>query len=121
MKICSHCGESNADDRNDCWKCGQPLAGGVEKKFCTKCHETCVTQSNICPMCNGLLASFSEHEKPEVEKSDVPLYILALLFPIFGLIFGIIQIAKEKYTGISLILCSIVSSAVYFVIFTLMQ
>ncbi len=121
MKLCSHCGESNADDRNDCWKCGQPLTYCADKKFCTNCHETCITQSNTCPVCGGDLVSFSKQEESEKQTSDAPLFILAILIPVIGLIIGIIQIAKDRKNGISIILSSIAASAIYFVIFTLMQ
>lgn len=124
MKICSHCGESNADDRNDCWKCGQPLTYCAEKKFCTSCHNTCITQNDICPICGGKLVSFLDtenQEKAEKQTSDAPLFIIAILLPVIGLIIGLIQLAKDKKNGASIIIFSIVAAAVYYVIFTLMQ
>lgn len=120
MKLCSHCGESNADDRNDCWKCGQPLVISSNSKFCMDCHESCITQSNICPMCGGKLVGASERGKEEKPDNTPFLIIIAILIPIIGFIIGLIKVAKSEKNGAFILAVSIFASFVFYVIYLLL-
>lgn len=123
MKYCRHCGETNADANNTCWKCGDFLAGSAQTKFCNNCHETCITDRYLCPMCGGTLLTHEEiqaaaqREQEALDtssSSDSWMIVVAILLPLLGFILGILQVAKnDNKSGRTIIIVSLVSAILF--------
>lgn len=84
------------------------------KEFkCPKCDGINSSKNEKCEFCGHIFSEneyYSTTEKDDSDKkSNLSLYIIALLIPIVGIILGIVYVAKnEDSTGKSLIIFSII-------------
>ena len=115
MKTCPKCGELNGNNNTKCYKCGTPL-GKIDgyKKICPKCGILYSSKTSRCEKCGGLLSVFSGEvltgSSSDAEKWP---YIIAILFPLIGIILGLIFIGQRKDEGPTVLITSIVASVVW--------
>lgn len=96
MKTCPKCGELNGDDRADCFKCRTILpAQSHHRKICPKCGTIYPPKKETCDECATRLAVYTP-EKGSTKQSYVEWwhYVVAILFPLIGLIMGCVYISR---------------------------
>ncbi len=117
MKTCEKCGELNGEERETCWKCGNDLRVRLEdtyQKFCPKCGAIYPKEAERCEKCGGPLGVYSAeavrrvNEEPAEEKGHPVMYILSFLFPLVGLVLGLVQGIKGKVS----LCCALILTAV---------
>ena len=148
MKYCLHCGKQLVDEAVACPGCGgsvdpiepQTVEKTEEKiKYCVHCGKQLAREAAVCPGCGySTEPATSESQSapastpqetpaaPKVAKPDkvsVGFCVLAFLFPLFGVIYWIVQYKetpkRAKACGICAlisVIVSIVSSIVFYVI-----
>ncbi|WP_273324262.1 hypothetical protein [Vallitalea guaymasensis] len=114
MKTCSKCGELNGENAIRCFKCNNSFGPQDNyKKICQKCGSIYSSRTENCKECGSRLAVYTSdniNSHSSVDRSGFWMYIVAVLFPIVGIILGCVYIARrEDETGKSLILTSIFS------------
>ena len=90
--------------------------------ICKKCGSQIADGAYVCPYCNesqnanNMYSGYSDYD-PANEKANVGFIILAVFFPIVGIILGCIDISKgKKRSGKAYIIAAIVAWAASFVL-----
>ena len=122
MRECPKCGELNGNNSTRCYKCNAALGPVMDyKKVCPKCKMIYSAKKDTCDRCHIPLAVYNE----EILNSsgggtDGWMYLIAVLFPLIGIIMGLIYLARqEDHIGKSLLITSIVTSFIWGIIVSL--
>ncbi|HIU49387.1 MAG TPA: zinc ribbon domain-containing protein [Candidatus Avimonoglobus intestinipullorum] len=108
MKTCPYCGESIEDNSAQCFKCGTHLKTSAYQKICPKCKQIYRADQDYCKNCPDTLLSVYMPDAASEKGSAAWMYVVGFLFPLIGIILGIVYIArKEDALGKSLLLFSI--------------
>lgn len=86
--------------------------------ICKKCKSQIADGAYSCPYCGENQNGYNMYNdnEPVEEKANVGLIILAVLFPIAGIILGCVDISKgKKKSGKTYIIAAVVAWAVSFV------
>lgn len=96
MKTCPKCGELNGDDRTDCFKCRTALPmQQVTRKVCPKCGAIYSPKNETCEACGTRLAVYTPEKRAESGSyAEWWHYLVAILFPLIGLIMGCVYISR---------------------------
>lgn len=123
MKQCGKCGEWNGVNQESCYKCGHPLPMGEGyQKVCPRCNLTYSPRAEACEQCGGRL---SVHYKPSQGGGGSSggedglrwwMIAAAIIWPIVGIIGGLIMKARGDGAGGRLIAISLTAIAVRFVL-----
>lgn len=120
--ICYKCGEENDGKASVCRKCGADISVGNTVKKCPNCGKIYPLNADECPECRYPLLVVEESEKERIdtkkeENEDLHTYItwwmwlIAVLFPIIGIIMGVLLISPNDpnttYAGKKLIIFSL--------------
>lgn len=125
MVTCTKCGVENVDGSSNCRMCGNSLVAGT--RHCVSCGRSIDWHTNVCPYCgHDFRVVLTEQVAKTVSTGlRIVLYVLSVLFPIVGIIVGIIFLTRdspdEKHVGkiclilgIVSILLTVVSAAVLY-------
>ena len=121
MKECPKCGELNGDTNGRCYKCNTALESVPSyKKICPKCKTIYSAKKDTCDQCHIPLAVYNQEilENSGI-GTDRGMFVIALLFPLIGIIMGLIYLARqEDDVGKSVLITSIVAGVVWGIIFS---
>ena len=109
MKTCPKCGELNGENSTQCFQCGTHLKVSAYQKICPKCKQIYRADQEYCDNCPDTTLSVYMPDDPCEKGGSVTwMYVVGFLFPLIGIILGIVYIARrEEELGKSLLLFSI--------------
>lgn len=122
MKKCPKCGELNGDGNEKCYKCGEDISDmRTAPRYCPSCQSVFSPKVDICPNCKIETTEYNPAIAKYVKNAstvDMWMYVLAFFIPIVGIILGCIQFGKnDRSGGRNLIIVSVVSVFVYFLVY----
>lgn len=109
MKKCPNCGEMNGDDRVSCFQCKTALGGPPQgyHKICPKCGKVFDFKAEACAYCGEHLQVYMQAAPAPAQVPAAPMqgyrsepepkawmYVVTVLFPLFGLLVGAAYIAR---------------------------
>lgn len=120
---CPNCQELNGKNSTNCFNCQERLnSKSGSRKICTECRSIANHSFSNCMDCGGRLADISRASQYMQRQSSSTssetvgefwMYVLAIIFPVLGIILGLVYIARsDDDLGKSLILTAIFSSVV---------
>ncbi|SDO07687.1 double zinc ribbon domain-containing protein [Acetanaerobacterium elongatum] len=119
MKTCPQCGELNADDRNECYRCYTPLGDNrFVQKICPKCRARFPSNKVLCERCGARLIDYTPKQKVKYD-SDAEWwhYALAIFAPLIGLIMAIVYISRgDDELGKTMIVTVVICGAIQFLL-----
>lgn len=120
MKECPKCGELNGDNNERCYKCNTVLEAAPSYRVCPKCKTIYSAKSQTCERCGVPLAVYTaEMSYASTGSADKWMYVIAVLFPLIGIILGMIYLARrEDDIGKPVLIASVVASIVWGVVFS---
>ena len=121
MKKCPKCGELLGDSALTCFKCksSQPKSTSY-RKICQKCQSIYSSSASTCEKCHSTLAVHYDHQSIPVsqEESEMWPYVVGFLFPVVGVILGLIYIGQKKSNGGSVLGLSLFASIFWVILST---
>ncbi|MFA9379590.1 MAG: hypothetical protein ACERKO_00885 [Acetanaerobacterium sp.] len=112
MKTCPKCGELNGEDRGDCYRCHAALPKNEHyRKICPKCGSLYNSRKERCDNCAAILAVYTPGSGVTAEPiASWWHYAVAILFPLFGIIMGLIYLSRgEDELGKTVITTTVVA------------
>lgn len=110
---CQNCGTENPPDARLCISCQEILSGSFSprqappltsspsiSRFCVSCGRSIPWEANVCPYCgHNYMAppiQYTAWEEPISSGMKILFYVLSLLFPIVGIIIGVVLILSKN-------------------------
>jgi len=126
MKYCTKCGEQMSNKATACPKCGcTPIDKKTSKSkkranpspitYCTKCGGRISIKAIICPHCGCFSIGRKTLKNPN-DKINLGLCLVALLIPLFGLIYWPVKHKEFPEKAQAVGIMSVVSSAFWFAV-----
>ncbi len=76
--------------------------------YCSKCGRELFDEAVICPYCGCPTQNYNNNTVTFEDKSNIWLCLLSVLFPIVGIILGVVFMSKGmKQSGKTYILCGV--------------
>ncbi len=115
MKTCLKCGELNGEDRTSCFSCRETLPKApTYRKMCPKCHAVYTPKTERCDDCGIQLAVYDSAADVYARQSAVSWwhYAVAILFPLIGLIMGLVYLSQGDYELAKTMITTVVVCAI---------
>lgn len=117
------------EDESEAEELREQFGEQPEEFNCPKCDALLSSDKTECPFCNYVFQKedyYNTIDNPinsakNEKSSDIGSYVVGLLFPLVGIIIGLIRIAKsQEKDGVGLIIFSIICSCIYGIILALL-
>jgi len=128
MKTCPKCGELVGNSVSSCFKCkhsfGMTASGssGTNRRRCPDCGLVYYYPQKTCPTCktslnpyHSTMGSRNTYQNQRDDSMDVPptwQYVVGILFPIVGIILGIVYLTQKRESAGLMLILSLIASVV---------